>query len=62
MLARLLTAPPRPEQVTGDLTFSWKAMTLSGGLGKHWYSSVTVWWGLSVFLMFAFIYVFGVML
>ncbi len=56
----LLTPPPRPEQVTDELTFNWRAMDFGSGLGDHWYSSVTLWWGLSVVLMCLLAIVFSV--
>lgn len=56
----LLTPPPPPEQVTDDLTFNWSRMNFGGGLGDHWYSSVTLWWALSLALMFTFVLVFSV--
>ncbi|QDU86661.1 Sodium/glucose cotransporter [Pirellulimonas nuda] len=58
----LLTPPPRPEQVTDELTFNWRKMDFGGGLGAHWYSSVTLWWGMSLVLMLGFVLVFSVML
>lgn len=58
----LLTPPPRPEQVTDDLTFNWSKMNLGGGLGSHWYSSVTLWWALCLVLMFSFVFLFSVVL
>ena len=58
----ILTAPPRPEQVTDDLTFNWKRMNIGGGLGDKWYSNVTFWWAISVVMMFGFIIVFGIVL
>ncbi|MFB3786986.1 MAG: SLC5 family protein [bacterium] len=42
----LITAPPRPEQVTDDLTFNWRRMNIFSELGDHWYISVVFWWGL----------------
>ena len=57
----LMTAPPRPEQVTDDLTFNWKKMNLGEQLGSGW-RSVTLWWAGAVVLMFAFILIFGVLL
>ncbi|HXK95205.1 MAG TPA: sodium/solute symporter, partial [bacterium] len=42
----LITAPPRPEQVTDDLTFNWRRMNIFSELGEHWYTSVVFWWGL----------------
>ena len=47
----LLTAPPKPEQVTKELTFHWSEMSLSKGLGDRWYNSVITWWGLFVIVM-----------
>ena len=57
----LLTAPPRPEQVTDDLTFNWRKMNIGGDLGRGW-KNVTLWWSGSVVLMIAFIFIFGVLL
>ena len=57
-----MTAPPRPEQVTDDLTLNWRKMNIGGDLGNRWYNSVTLWWGLSVVLMIMFIFLFGVVL
>ncbi len=58
----LLTEPPRPDQVTDDLTFNWKKMNIGGGLGEKWYKNVTFWWAISMVLMFLFIFIFGVIL
>ncbi|MDQ5980226.1 MAG: solute:Na+ symporter, family [Verrucomicrobiota bacterium] len=58
----LVTVPPRPEQVTDDLTLNWRKMNIGGDLGNRWYNSVTLWWGLSVVLMIGFIFLFGVVL
>ncbi|MBN2092696.1 sodium/solute symporter [candidate division KSB1 bacterium] len=58
----ILTAPPRPEQVTDDLTFNWKKMNIGDGLGDKWYKNVTFWWTIGMVLMFAFIFIFGVIL
>jgi SSS family solute:Na+ symporter len=58
----LLTVPPRPEQVTDDLTFNWKKMNIGGGLGDKWYKNVTFWWTIGMVLMFLFIFIFGVIL
>ncbi len=40
----LMTKPPRPEQVSDDLTINWKKINIFEGLGEHWYQSVTFWW------------------
>lgn len=58
----LLTEPPRPDQVTDDLTFNWKKMNIGDGLGDKWYKNVTFWWVISMVLMFLFIFIFGVIL
>lgn len=55
----LLTAPPRPEQVTDQLTFNWRKMNIFGDLGDHWYSSVVTWWGLFLVLILALFVVFS---
>lgn len=57
----LMTAPPRPEQVSDDLTFNWSKMNIGGQLGSGW-KSVTLWWSGSVVLMILFIVVFGFVL
>lgn len=61
-IASLLTRPPRPEQITDDLTFNWRKINVTQDLGDVWYKSVTFWWALSVVLMFVFIIIFGVIL
>jgi SSS family solute:Na+ symporter len=57
----LLTVPPRPEQVTDELTFNWSKMNIGGNLGSGW-KNVTLWWSGSVVLMLAFVFIFGVVL
>jgi len=42
----LATAPPRPEQVTDELTLNWKKLNIFKGLGEKWYENVVLWWGL----------------
>ena len=44
----LLTAPPRPEQVTDQLTINWRKLNIFDNLGRHWYTSVVTWWLLFV--------------
>jgi len=58
----LLTAPPRPEQITDDLTLNWQRLNLGGGLGTKWYTGVTFWWALSFLGMVGFVVIFGVIL
>ncbi|MBC6995079.1 sodium/solute symporter [Neolewinella lacunae] len=57
----LLTAPPPPEKVTDDLTFNLKKLQFLPKDGRPWYQGVAFWWTLSVILMFALIFVFGVL-
>ena len=40
----LLTAPPRPEQVTDEVTVNWRRLNIFDNLGAHWYTSVVTWW------------------
>jgi SSS family solute:Na+ symporter len=47
----LTTAPPRPEQVSDDVTINWRKLNIFGQLGTHWYTSVTTWWLLFVLLI-----------
>jgi SSS family solute:Na+ symporter len=46
-----ISAPPRLEQVTDELTFNWKKLNILTGLGTHWYNHVLLWWGLFVLLI-----------
>jgi len=62
VVVSLATAPPRPEQITDDLTFSWRKMMIKGKLGAHWYANVFFRWLLSAIIMLVFIYIFGVIL
>lgn len=55
----LLTPPPRPEQVTDQLTFNWRKMNILDGLGDRWYSSVVTWWGLFLVAILALFVVFS---
>jgi SSS family solute:Na+ symporter len=55
----LVTPPPRPQQVTADLTFDWSRLSIFSGLGHHWYTSVITWWGLFVALAIALIVLFS---
>lgn len=58
----LLTAAPKPEQVTDNLCFNWRSMNILEGTGGVWYKNVTFWWGLSVFGMCAIAFIFSVVL
>ncbi|MCR4415549.1 MAG: sodium/solute symporter [Thermoguttaceae bacterium] len=46
--ASLATAPPRPEQVTDEVTMNWSRLNLFQDLGRHWFTSVVFWWALFV--------------
>jgi SSS family solute:Na+ symporter len=58
----LLMQPPRPEQVTDDLTINWRHLNLGGGLGTAWYGKVSLWWALGFVGMVFFVILFGVVL
>lgn len=47
----LLTAPPRPDQVSDELTFNWRRLNILSDLGDRWYTSVVLWWGLFVLIV-----------
>ncbi|MBN1345696.1 MAG: sodium/solute symporter [Phycisphaerae bacterium] len=51
IVVSLLTAPPRPEQVTDQLTFNWHKLNIFGGLGERWYTSVVFWWAIFVVII-----------
>jgi len=55
----LMTAPPRPDQITDQLTFNWKKLNIFGNLGQHWYTSVVTWWALFVLTIVALLIVFS---
>jgi SSS family solute:Na+ symporter len=59
ILVSLWTPPPRAEQITDQLTFNWKMLNFTDGLGECWYTSVVVWWGLFVVLIFALVVLFS---
>ncbi len=48
IVVSLATPPPRPEQITDQLTFNWQKMNIFSELGNRWYTSVLLWWGLFV--------------
>ncbi|MBN1590278.1 MAG: sodium/solute symporter [Pirellulales bacterium] len=59
VVVSLSTAPPRPEQVTDQLTFNWRKINIFDNLGKHWYTSVITWWLLFVLAIVALLAVFS---
>ncbi len=46
VLISLLTEPPRPDQITDQVTLNWKKLNIFDQLGQTWYQSVLLWWGL----------------
>ncbi|MBN1418205.1 MAG: sodium/solute symporter [Planctomycetes bacterium] len=55
----LLTAPPRAEQVTDELTINWRRLNIFSGLGDRWYRSVVLWWGLFAAIIIALMVLFS---
>ena len=55
----LMTPPPRPEQVTDEVTVNWRKLNLFGNLGSHWYTSVVTWWLLFVLAIAALLFLFS---
>ncbi len=48
IMVSLLTAPPRAEQITDEMTVNWRRLDLFENLGDRWYKSVILWWALFV--------------
>ncbi len=59
IVVSLMTKPPRPEQITDQLTFNWKKLNLFSYLGNHWYTSVVTWWSLFVILILGMLIIFS---
>jgi len=59
VVVSLATAPPRPEQVTDQLTFNWRQMNIFEGLGGKWYVNVVFWWAIFVSLVVTLILTFS---
>lgn len=55
----LATSPPRPEQVTDQLTFNWQHLNIFSELGEPWYTSVVTWWALFVIIILAIFLLFS---
>ena len=55
----LATPPPRPEQVTAQLTFDWQHLNIFGELGDSWYTSVVTWWAIFVLIILAVFLLFS---
>ena len=59
IVVSLATPPPRPEQVTDQLTFNWHKVNIFSELGDRWYTSVVFWWGLFVVITLAIFALFS---
>jgi len=46
IIVSLLTAPPRPENVTPDLCVDWRSTQFFRNLGTPWYRNLALWYGL----------------
>ena len=55
----LATPPPRPEQVTDQVTVNWRKLNLFDNLGTRWYTSVVTWWLLFVLAIAALLAIFS---
>jgi SSS family solute:Na+ symporter len=55
----LVSPPPRPEQVTDQLTFNWKKLNIFSNLGRHWYTNVVFWWAVFVATILAALLTFS---
>jgi SSS family solute:Na+ symporter len=59
VIVSLATPPPRPQQVTDELTLNWRTLNIFAGLGNHWYTHVVLWWGLFVVIVGGLILLFS---
>jgi len=55
----VVTARPRGEQITDQLTFNWKKLNIFSNLGETWYTHVVLWWGVFVVGVVAMIVAFS---
>jgi SSS family solute:Na+ symporter len=55
----LVTSPPRPDQITDEVTLNWQRLNVFGNLGNHWYTSVVTWWAVFVAAIIAVMLVFS---
>jgi SSS family solute:Na+ symporter len=55
----LATPPPRPEQVTDQVTVNWRKLNIFDNLGTHWYTSVLTWWLLFVLAIVTLLAIFS---
>lgn len=59
VVVSFLTARPRPEQVTDQLTFNWSKLNIFSELGTKWYNSVVLWWFVFVFIISLLMLIFS---
>lgn len=53
------TTPPRPEQVTDQLTVNWSKINIFENLGEKWYTSVTLWWSIFALIIIGLMFLFS---
>ena len=54
-----MTDPPRPEQVTDQLTFNWEKLNIFADFGDHRYNRAVLWWALFVPIILALVTLFS---
>ena len=59
VVVSLATAPPRPDQVTDQVTVNWSKLNIFGNLGRRWYTSVVTWWAVFVVLIASLLFTFS---
>jgi solute:Na+ symporter, SSS family len=59
VIATMFSPPPRPDQITDEVTFNWKKVNVFNDLGHPWYKSVIFWWGLFAVLIVLLMIVFS---
>ena len=59
IVGSLFTRPPRPEQITDQVTLNWKRLAVLEKLGTRWYTSVLTWWALFVAAILTVMLVFS---
>lgn len=59
VVVSLLTAPPKSEKVTEDLTLNFRQLNIKEKVTRKWYTSVLFWWGLYVFILLALFILFS---
>jgi SSS family solute:Na+ symporter len=59
IVASLLTAPPKPEKITEDLTLDFRKLSLKDTVIRKWYSTVLFWWVLYVLILLVIFVIFS---